>query len=322
MPRRHRGFPRFVLAVRRARHAGAAAAGDADAPRRRRHRRCAARFTFTPIDRTAAARVDAIAAAAARAGLQFIILTDHGDGTAIAGRAGVSRRRADDRRRRAEHRPAATTPRSGCRPSPYPLAGTPDDVIEDVHRLGGFGIRRASGLAAAVARAGRTGRRRSTASSGSTPTANGATSRALPIARALLTYLLRAPESMATLLDRPDGVLRAVGCARRARDRWSALAGADAHARLGFQPAHRSGCGIDPRASCRATKSSFRAFSNHVVLDAPLAGDAAADAARVLDAIRDGRVYSVIDALATPGGLTFTATSGSQSAQHRRAPRD
>ena len=33
-------------------------------------------------------------------------------------------------------------------------------------------------------------------------------------------------------------------------------------------------------------EASFRAFSNHVVLDAPLSGDAAADAPRVLDAIR------------------------------------
>ena len=40
-----------------------------------------------------------------------------------------------------------------------------------------------------------------------------------------------------------------------------------------------------------------------------------ADAGAVLDAIRNGHVYSVIDALATPGSLTFSATSGSRSAQ-------
>ena len=35
----------------------------------------------------------------------------------------------------------------------------------------------------------------------------------------------------------------------------------------------------------------------------------------LLEAIRDGHVYSVIDAIATPGGLSFTATSGSRSVQ-------
>ncbi len=62
-------------------------------------------------------------------------------------------------------------------------------------------------------------------------------------------------------------------------------------------------------------EASFRAFSNHVVLAAPFAGDAAADAAVLVEAIRDGHVYSVIDAIATPGSLSFTATSGSQTAQ-------
>ena len=28
----------------------------------------------------------------------------------------------------------------GATPSPYPMAGTPADVIEDVHRLGGIGV--------------------------------------------------------------------------------------------------------------------------------------------------------------------------------------
>ena len=41
----------------------------------------------------------------------------------------------------------------------------------------------------------------------------------------------------------------------------------------------------------------------------------AQDAAALLDGDSDGRVYSVIDALASPGGLTFTATSGSRTAQ-------
>ena len=42
----------------------------------------------------------------------------------------------------------------------------------------------------------------------------------------------------------------------------------------------------------------------------PLSGDAAADAENVLTHLRLGRVYSVIDGLATPGAFEFTATSG------------
>ena len=46
---------------------------------------------------------DDVAAAAARAGLNFIIVTDHGDGTRKPDRAAVSCGRAGDRCRRAEH---------------------------------------------------------------------------------------------------------------------------------------------------------------------------------------------------------------------------
>jgi hypothetical protein len=55
-------------------------------------------------------------------------------------------------------------------------------------------------------------------------------------------------------------------------------------------------------------------MSNHVMLDAPLSGDATTDARRLMQAIRAGHLYSVVDALATPGSVAFTATSGSQSA--------
>ena len=134
-----------------------------------------------------------------------------------------------------------------------------------------------------------------------------------PIGRAVLTYLLRAPQSMATLLDRPEGVLRQWDALAAVRP-VVALAGIDAHARLGFRQR------TDPDASAIHVRlpgyeSSFRTFSNHVALDAPLSGQAEIDARRVIEAIRNGHVYSVIDALATPGSLTFTATSGGRTAQ-------
>ena len=255
--------------------------------------------------------VDAIAAAAARAGLQFIILTDHGDGTrtpdAPAYRSGVLTIDGVELNTTGGHYAAIGMPAS-----PYPIAGTPADVIDDVHRLGGFGFAAHPGSP-----------RPSLAWQGWDAPIDGLEwingdsewrdEPRIPIARALITYLLRAPQSMATLLDRPESVLR----------RWDelaatrpivALAGIDAHARLGFrQRTDPDGAAFHVRLP--GYESSFRTFSNHVALDAPLSGQADSDAQRVIDAIRNGRVYTVIDALATPGSLTFTATSGAQTAQ-------
>jgi hypothetical protein len=252
-----------------------------------------------------------IAAAAARAGLQFIILTDHGDGTrspdAPVYRDGVLTIDGVELNTTAGHYAAIGMPAS-----PYPLAGTPADVIEDVHRLGGFGVAAHPGSPRPSLRwqdwsAPIDGLEWINADS------EWRDEPRLPIARALLTYLFRAPQAMATLLDRPAAVMARWDEISASR-RLLALAGADAHARLGFQQR------TDPDVSSihvplPGYEASFRTFSNHVVLEAPLGTDAAADAARLLTAIRNGRVYTVIDALATPGGLSFSATSGSRTAQ-------
>ena len=255
--------------------------------------------------------VDAIAAAAARAGLQFIILTDHGDGTrapdAAAYRHGVLTIDGVELNTTSGHYAVIGMPAS-----PYPIAGTPDDVVEDVHRLGGFGI------------AAHPGSPRPSLSWQGWDSAfdglewiNGDSEwrdePRLTIARTLLTYPIRAPQSLATLLDRPERVLArwdALGATRKI----VGLAGTDAHARLGFSQ------GTDPdvgsiHVRVPGYEASFRTFSNHVLLDAPLSGDASADASAVTDAIRTGRVYGVVDAFASPGGLSFVATSGARSAR-------
>ncbi|HWI19112.1 MAG TPA: CehA/McbA family metallohydrolase [Vicinamibacterales bacterium] len=254
--------------------------------------------------------VEDIAAAAARAGLQFIILTDHGDATrtpdAPAYRSGVLVLDGVEINTSAGHYAVIDLPAS-----PYPLAGTASEVIEDVTRLGGFGF---------VAHPGSPRPALSwrdwDAPIGGLEWINADSEwrdePRLPLARALITYLFRAPQSMAKLLDRPTAVLEKWDALARTR-RIVGLAAADAHARLGVQQR------TDPDYSAIHVplpdyESSFRAFSNHVVLAGPLGGDAAADARRLSSAIREGRVYSVIDALASPGALTFTAHSGSQSA--------
>ena len=128
-------------------------------------RRFAARSTFTPAARTAPARVDEVAAAAARAGLNFIILTDHGDGTREpdppAYRSGVLCIDAVEISTASGHVVALGLPRA-----PYPLGGETRDVVEDVQRLGGLAIAAHPASREAAAALDRLERPGSTASNG------------------------------------------------------------------------------------------------------------------------------------------------------------
>jgi hypothetical protein len=255
--------------------------------------------------------VDEIASAAASAGLQFVIMTDHGDGTrapdAPAYLNGVLMIDGVELNTTGGHYAAV-----GMSRSPYPIAGTPEDVIEDVRRFGGFGVAAHPGSP----RPSLSWREWDAPIDGLewiNADSEWRDEPRLHIARALLTYLLRSPESMARLLDRPSPVLERWDKLTASR-RVTALAGLDAHARLGMRQR------TDPDDGAFHVRvpgylQSFRTFSNHVVLEAPFSSDAAADARRLLDAIRAGHIYSVIDALATPGALAFSATSGTQSAQ-------
>src|SRR6202035_4530259 len=80
-----------------------------------------------------------VAAAAARAGLKFVIFTDHGDATRVpdapAYRSGVLCLDGVEISTGGGHYVAIDMPTA-----PYPLGGEPRDVVEDVKRLGGFGI--------------------------------------------------------------------------------------------------------------------------------------------------------------------------------------
>src|SRR4051812_6438034 len=81
----------------------------------------------------------AIAEAAARAGLKFVVITDHGDGTRVpdapAYIQGVLCVDAVEISTNGGHYVAL-----GLGPAPYPLGGEAAAVIEDVSRLGGFGF--------------------------------------------------------------------------------------------------------------------------------------------------------------------------------------
>jgi hypothetical protein len=253
--------------------------------------------------------VGEIAAAAARAGLKFLILTDHGNGTRAPDppsyRSDVLSIDAVEISTDGGHYVAL-----GLGPTPYPLGGEARDVVEDVARLGGFGI--------ATHPASAKPELRWTAwdapfdgfewlNSDSEWRDKGF----LRIARAVLGYPVRGPESLAALFDRPERVLGQwdrVG----ARRHIVAIAGADAHARVSV----RGGDPYDRTSWLKlpSYEASFRAFALRVEIGEPLTGDAASDAARVLAGLRAGHLYTAIDALAGPAAFEFTGKSGSGTA--------
>ncbi len=214
-----------------------------------------------------------VAAAAARAGLAFVILTDHGDGTRPPDPPeyidGVLCLDAVEISTDAGHLVALDMPRA-----PYPLGGAGDAVVEDVHRLGGFAI---------------------AAHPDSPKPALRWTDTSAPIdgiewlnldsewrkdsrgrlIRAGLAYFLRPGPALASLIDRPDTLVRWDRLA--ARRPVVGLAGVDAHGGVG-QRAEDAGRSFAGTIGIPSYEASFRTFSNRVVLGAPLSGDAARDA--------------------------------------------
>ena len=244
-----------------------------------------------------------VAAAAARAGLQFIILTDHGDGMRTPLRPAYHNGvlvvdcvevSGDD-----GHVVAL-----GLTKTPYPLAGEVRDIVDDVARMGGMPI--AAHPGSPKPSLGWT--EWASAFSGLEWLNGDSESRdeGWSIARTLLTYPFSAAPSLARMLDRPEAILHRWD-ALTARSRVVGLAGTDAHARLDVRGDESAGRlamlpipGYEPM---------FKTFS----MTAPgitLTRDAERDAAALLDAIRQGRVYSTIDALATPAAVSFSAMRG------------
>ena len=252
---------------------------------------------------------DEIAEAASRAGLSFVIVTDHGDGT-----------RAPDPPRyhgdvlildgveistTAGHYVAV-----GQRQAPYPLGGEPRDVVEDVARLDGFGVLAHPGSPKPMLRW-----QDWTVEADGLEWLNADSAwrdeRWYRLGLSLLHYPIRAPETIASLFDRPvETLLRWDTLTQRRR--VVALAGSDAHGAVALP------FGTDVRVPPIAVPSYeqvFRTFAIRVQLDEIWTGDSTADAAALLEALREGRTYTAIDALATPGLFHFSARAGSIVAQ-------
>jgi len=255
------------------------------------------------------ASVDEVLRAAARAGLQFVIVTDHGDATRAPDlpdyRNGVLYIDGVEISTGNGHLVALGLPKA-----PYPLAGEARDVVEDIHRLGGIAIAAHPGSPKPELRW----------TDWDTPLdglewlnadSEWRDERPWRLARALLTYPFRPPQALALLLDRPEPVLRQWDALTR-QHRVTAMAASDAHARVGVRS---FGEPYDSAGSLHfpSYASSFREFSI-ALSDTMLTGNAETDARRVIDAIRAGHVYSTVDALGGPAAVRFVATSGSRMA--------
>jgi hypothetical protein len=253
---------------------------------------------------------DEVAAAAARAGLKFLVFTDHGDATrppdAPAYRSGVLCLVGVEISTTAGHYVAIDMPAA-----PYPLAGEPRDVVEDVRRLGGFGIVAHPDSPKPQLRWGDW-----TVPFDGVELLNLDTSWRLlaeeggwaskgRLLAAFLDYPFRAPETMTRLIQ-PTAVLREWEALARRR-RLVTIAGADAHSRL----APRSADPGDSRLALPLPgyEASFRVMSVHVRTEQPLSGAAAADAALLMRAIRNGHLYTAVDGIASPPSFEFTAAN-------------
>jgi hypothetical protein len=261
--------------------------------------------------------MDDIAAVAARAGLAFVVFTDHGDATrpqeAPSYRSGVLCIDGVEISTTGGHYLALGLQGR----APYPLGGEPRDVVEDVQRLGGFGIAAhpdspKPALAWNDWDAGMEGIELvNPDSSWREHLYRGGWASRVRLVNALASYPFRAPETIGHLLTNSSAARRrwvALNAARRV----VGIAGVDAHAKLEL-------LGGDPGESRYSLplpgyEPAFRALSVHVAPVEPLTGDAALDARRVLDAIRGGRLYTAIDAWATPPAFEMTATNASGTA--------
>ena len=254
---------------------------------------------------------EAIARAARTAGLDFVILTDHGDAT-----------RSPDAPRYVDgvllidgveistddgHYVAM-----GLAAAPYPLAGEGRAVVEDVRRLGGLGI-----LAHPDSPRGALAwhdwsvdadgfewvNADSTWRSASTPRLLGS----------LLAYPLRPAAAVARLASHEGRTFARLD--QPTRRPQLALAAVDAHARIGW------GREADPREGGRtllrlpAYAASFGSFGLVVPWhDAPPSGDAARDASAVLDAIGQRLAYAAVFSMARPAWLSLDLLEPLESA--------
>ena len=237
--------------------------------------------------------VEEIAASAKSAGLDFVVLTDHGDATAPIEAPryvdGVLLIDGVEINTDAGHVVAMDLRRA----SVYPLAGDARDVVEDIHRLGGWAI-------AAHADSPQPGLRWR----GSQMPVDGVewlnvdsewrSHTFSNVAATALRSTIRGPESVASLFRAPAPGLSRWDLLQRGGGSVG-LAAVDAHARLG---ADDEEWGSLARLRFPSYTGLFRSVAQVVVLPSPLTGHADTDGKVLQQSLRAGRSYTIIRAFA------------------------
>jgi hypothetical protein len=235
---------------------------------------------------------DSVARAASRAGLAFVVVTDHNTEASVGidgYRHGVLLLGGVEKSTDAGHALAL-----GLTSLPFRLDGDPAEVVRDVSDLGGFVIvsHPASEHAESAWRGGLDG-------VAGVEILNLAEPGAWPRGPRLIAPVLRY------FADPQGALLRAFRAPRAALEIWdrglrdrplAGLLGSDAHGGL---PAH---------------EAIFRFASQHLILAGPLSGDADRDRMLVLDALRGGRGWLALDSAADASRFVFEARSGGQQA--------
>lgn len=253
--------------------------------------------------------VDEVAEAAARVGLQFVVLTDHGDGTraplAPAYRSGVLVFDGVEISTAHGHYVAI-----GLGTTPYRLAGDAADVVEDVRRLGGFGFA-AHPNSPRAALAWRDWHPQIDGIEWFNLDSEWRDDTTTALARALAFYPVRPVPAIASLIG-DGGSVVPLWARIAATRRLVGLAAVDAHARLGTEGGFDDAW-INLRAPSYETL--FATAQVTVELDAALSGGAFRDAAAILAALREGRSFSTIAARAEAGRVAIAAVRGAGRAR-------
>jgi hypothetical protein len=112
-------------------------------------------------------------------------------------------------------------------------------------------------------------------------------------------------------LNPPYALARSWTADAEALERWDRmLATRDVPAIVGADAHQRAALGRRLTLPVPSYESLFRVARNHVLLDAPLTGESAADARAIVGALARGRSYAAVDAIAPAGLVSFGAEGG------------
>lgn len=241
---------------------------------------------------------DEVIAAASRSGLRFVGISDHNIVDAIGWQGyhdGLLVLAGSEITTTAGHLLALGLERD----PDYRFSRDPDDAMRDVHELGGVAF-------AAHALSPREDLRWtgwSVPGPWNLEIINGDSEWRRAGARLSTTaalYQLNAPYALLRLLSLPEATLSRWDGLLRQRD-VVGIYGSDAHSRVP----------VTAQTVMRfpSYEAVFSLARNHLLLDEPLSGDAVADRATVLDALRRGRFYIGLDGLAPADGFSFVVQS-------------